>query len=255
MATKIARDIIESYLNCKYKGHLKLAGQQGTQSDYELLRVESRDAIRRRALDKILKRHAGGGVERDVFLTPAILKRGAAFLLNATLEDERESLTFDGLKRVPGPSKLGDFHYVPVLFSEARPVRKQQRALLDVYGLLISRLQGRTPGSGIICPADQCRAIRVRLNPDPRKAERLLAELRQIQSGEAPPRLVLNHHCHVCEVRHRRHQQAMQEHDISLLRGMKEKEVKTYGRKGILTIPPWAHTFRPRRTRKPPPPR
>jgi hypothetical protein len=34
MATKITRDIIESYLNCKYKGHLKLAGQQGTQSDY-----------------------------------------------------------------------------------------------------------------------------------------------------------------------------------------------------------------------------
>jgi hypothetical protein len=34
MATKITRDVIESYLNCKYKGHLKLAGQQGTRSDY-----------------------------------------------------------------------------------------------------------------------------------------------------------------------------------------------------------------------------
>jgi len=32
MATKITLDIIESSLNCKYKGHLKLAGQQGTKS-------------------------------------------------------------------------------------------------------------------------------------------------------------------------------------------------------------------------------
>ena len=46
MATKITRDIIESFLNCKYKGHLKLAGQQGTRSDYELLLAESRDAVR-----------------------------------------------------------------------------------------------------------------------------------------------------------------------------------------------------------------
>ena len=40
MATKITRDIMESYLNCKYKAHLKLAGQQGTMSDYELLLTE-----------------------------------------------------------------------------------------------------------------------------------------------------------------------------------------------------------------------
>jgi predicted RecB family nuclease len=255
MATKITRDIIESSLNCKYKGHLKLAGQQGTRSDYELLLAESRDAVRRRAIDKILARHPKEVVEQNVVLTPAVLKKGAAFLVNATLEDEHVSLAFDGLKRVPGPSKLGDFHYVPVLFSEARQVRKQQRALLDVYGLFISRLQGRAPGSGIIWHGKECRATRVRLNPDPRKSERLLEELRQMQAAEAPPRLVLNDHCHVCEFRQRCHQQAVQEDNISLLRGMKEKEVKAYARKGILTVTQLAHTFRPRRKGKRAPPR
>jgi hypothetical protein len=34
MMLKITRDIIESYLNCKYKGQLKLAQQQGVKSDY-----------------------------------------------------------------------------------------------------------------------------------------------------------------------------------------------------------------------------
>ena len=42
MPTKIARDVLESYLNCKYKGHLKLTGQQGTKSDYENLLTELR---------------------------------------------------------------------------------------------------------------------------------------------------------------------------------------------------------------------
>jgi len=37
MATKITRDILESYLHCKLKGHFKLTGQQGSKCDYETL--------------------------------------------------------------------------------------------------------------------------------------------------------------------------------------------------------------------------
>jgi predicted RecB family nuclease len=255
MATKITRDIVEAYLSCKYKGYLKLAGQQGNRSDYESLLAESRDVVRQRAIDKIIARHSEKEVERDLALTPAALKRGAAILINVTLEEECVSLTFDGLQRVPGPSKLGDFHYVPVLFCEGRQVRKQQRALLDVYGLLIARLQGRAPGSGIIWHGQECRSTRVRLGHDPRKAERSLKELQQMQGDSVPPQLVLNDHCAICEFRQRCQQQAVQEDNLSLLRGLKEKEVKAYARKGILTVTQLAHTFRPRRKGKRAPPR
>ena len=46
MATKITRDVLESYLHCKTKAHLKLAGQQGSVSDYEGLLVASRQEVR-----------------------------------------------------------------------------------------------------------------------------------------------------------------------------------------------------------------
>src|SRR5262245_24270249 len=105
MATKITRDMIESFLNCKYKGHLKLAGQQGTRSDYELLQAGVRDVVRRQTTKKILAHHLPQEVEQDLVLTPAALKRGAPFLLNGTLEDEHVSLAFDGLQRVSGPSR------------------------------------------------------------------------------------------------------------------------------------------------------
>src|SRR5262245_48843765 len=42
MATKITSDVLESYLHCKFKGHLKLAGQQGTQCDFEAMLRELR---------------------------------------------------------------------------------------------------------------------------------------------------------------------------------------------------------------------
>src|SRR4051794_36736642 len=114
MATKITRDILESYLHCKFKGHLKLKGQQGTKCDYENLLIERRAKVRLAAIDKILARHAGEDIPRNILLTTSTLKQGASFILDATLEDDLFSLAFDGLKKVKGPSKLGDFHYTPM---------------------------------------------------------------------------------------------------------------------------------------------
>jgi predicted RecB family nuclease len=249
MATKITRDVLEGYLHCKTKAHLKLAAQQGSASDYEKLLVASRGKVRQTAIGKILERHPATELARAIPLTIAALRAGPSFVLDATLEDDLLSLGFDGLKRVDGPSKLGDFHYVPVLFHEGRLVRQEQRRLLEVYGLLLSRIQGRMPGYGVVWHGEECRTTKVPLSPDTRMAERLLRDLKQVEDA-VPPRLVLNDHCQVCEFRGRCRQQAIREDNLSLLRGLGEKELSSYFRKGIFTLTQLAHTFRPRRKGK-----
>ncbi len=250
MATKITRQILEAYLNCKTKAYLKLAGQQGHVSDYEAMLVENRQQLRHQAIGKILARITEGEVARDIILTAATLREGPSFVLNATLEDDLISLSFDGLRRLDGPSKLGNFHYVPMLFHEGQKIGKQQRLLLEICGLLLSRLQGQMPSSGIIWHGKECRTTKVRLNGDLRKSERLLRELKELVNAESPSKLILNEHCQICEYRQRCHEQAVQEDNISLLRGMGEKEIKRYARRGIFTVTQLAHTFRPRRKGK-----
>jgi predicted RecB family nuclease len=137
-----------------------------------------------------------------------------------------------------------------MLFHEARKVGKEQRLLLELYGLLLSRLQVQMPSTGIIWHGKECQTTRVRLNSDLRKTERLLREVKEMVSGESPPKLILNDHCQVCEFRQRCHVQAVQEDNISLLRGISEKEIKSYARKGFFNLTQLAHTFRPRRTGK-----
>src|SRR6516225_9217822 len=110
MATKITRDALESYLNCKTKGHLKLAGQQGNVSDYQGLLVGSRQEVKRQAVIKILAQYSATEVARDVVLTVAALRAGPSFVLDTTLEDDSLSLRYDGLKRISGHSLLGAFH-------------------------------------------------------------------------------------------------------------------------------------------------
>jgi predicted RecB family nuclease len=148
MATKITRDVLESYLYCKTKAHLKLAGQQGSTSDYGALLAANRQGVRQQAIGKIVERHAESEVAKGTPLTVAALRAGPSFVLNAILVDGSLELCLDGLKRVDGPSKLGDFHYVPMLFYEGRKAAKEQRVLLEVFGLLLSQTQGKSPAYG-----------------------------------------------------------------------------------------------------------
>src|SRR5436853_376864 len=108
MAAKITRDVLESYLKCRYKGHLKLAGEKGRQADYEVLLREARDRLRPAATAWLLARYEEAVVLRGIDVTPALLKRGVPLLLDATVESEELSVCFDGLQRKSGPSMLGD---------------------------------------------------------------------------------------------------------------------------------------------------
>jgi predicted RecB family nuclease len=235
MISRITRDILESYLFCRYKGYLKWIGHQGIKSDYEVLLAGARDEVKHTAIEKIITQHRQDQVPRGIPLTNSVLKHGLPFVLETTLEDATISLSFDGLKKAPGQSKLGDFHYIPMSFHGEYKIRKEHRLMLEIYGLFLSRHQAIMPGNAIIWHGKESKAAKIRMNSDPGNAKQLLRSLQETLNSGAPPKPILNHHCQVCEFRARCHDQAVQEDNFSLLRGMSEKEIKKLGKKGIFT--------------------
>jgi len=250
MGEKITQDVLESYVHCTYKGHLKLVGEQGRPSDYEVLQGEARNRIRRAAQDKLMGRHADGDILRDVTLTRPLLKQGVPLLLDATVEDHALSIRFDALQKEVGSSRLGDFHYIPVMFHEAERPRRQQKDLLELHGVILGEIQGKQPASGLLIHGQNCTVRRVKLNPSGQQARRVLKEIREIQNTNTPPQLMLNSHCQICEFRHRCRTEATTADDLSLLRGISAKEIRKYNRKGIFTVTQLSCTFRPRKRRK-----
>lgn len=108
-----------SYLSCRLKAHLKLAGKQGTKSEYEEFLLQARREVRRQAISKIHANTSPDDVLANMPLTATSLRAGPSYMLDAVLADGLLSLRFDGLKKVDGPSDLGDFHYVPMLVHDA----------------------------------------------------------------------------------------------------------------------------------------
>ena len=145
MATEITRAIIESFLNCKFKAHLKLTGESGTISDYEAMTTTARQVSRESALTKLTTRFGLEDACRERAVTVATLKQGAPLLAGADLEDETLSLHFDALKRADGSSKLGDHHYVPVLPYHEDKVGRRCSSSRRVMGVLIPHSTHRPP--------------------------------------------------------------------------------------------------------------
>jgi predicted RecB family nuclease len=251
MATKITRDIIESYLHCKYKGHLKLAGKSGTISDYEAMTTAASATSRGQAMARLIARFSEGDACRGMTITAGTLKQAALLLADAAFEDEGLSLHFDALKRADGASKVGDHHYVLVLHNDGDKIGRRQKLLLAVFGLALARVQDLRPALGLVARGSEGRLGKVRLDANLyKKAEQLLADFKRLQAERESPRLLLNDHCPMCEFRRQCREQAVKEDSLSLLRGLGDKEIRGYARKGILTLTQLAHTFRPRRRNK-----
>lgn len=250
MEGKITRDVIESYIQCRYKAYLKLTGQQGGKSDYEMMLNGCRADLEREVVARILALNGEKQVVQETSLTPSLLRQGKLYLLGVTLATDDLELRFDALKKAQGTSRLGEHHYAPAIFHECSTVKKEQKLLLQVHALLLSRVQGRLPSSGVIFYGDEHRSTRPRITPDLQKANRLLSEIRQLQAPPSPPTLLLNDHCSTCEFRELCRSIALEEDNLSLLRSIGKKEMQRYSRKGILTLTQLSHIFRPRRKGK-----
>jgi predicted RecB family nuclease len=251
MANKISRDIIESYLNCKYKGHLKLAGKSGTQSEYETITTAVKLSSWEQAVAGLVARFGDGDAGRGGTVTAAILRQEKPLLADVDLEDESQSLRFDALKRTDGDSNVGEHYYVPVLHNGGDKVGQRQKLLLAILGVALSRVQGLRPANGLIASGPDAKLGKVKLDPKLyRRAEHLLGELGRLQEGGEPPRLTLNGHCQICEFRQQCHAQAAKDDDLSLLRGMSEQEISRQNSKGIFSVRQLSYTFRVRKKNK-----
>jgi predicted RecB family nuclease len=156
----------------------------------------------------------------------------------------------DAAEKKRGKSALGSFHYIPVLFIHREKVKKEEKLLLAFLAYVLGKRQGRYPEFGKIIYGQQFQVSKVRPHPLEHKVRTILGQIRGFKDKKKQPQLILNDHCQVCEFRNHCEKEALAKDDLSLLRGMKEKDIQAHNSRGIFTVTQLSHTFRPRRRRK-----
>jgi predicted RecB family nuclease len=155
----------------------------------------------------------------------------------------------DGLKRVTGRSGLGEFHYIPLLYDEGATARQVQKRILEGYALVLGEVQATLPDKGILVDPEKLSFAGIRLEKNLRTVRSSLDELSAIAEGGTAPELTLNSHCRNCEFQRRCKAQALAEDNLSLLKGLGEKQIAKFRKKGVATITQLSYTYRARRVR------
>jgi predicted RecB family nuclease len=245
----ITNDLFLSLLDCRYKAFRKATGEAGSPGDYERLTVDRHRAYRLSALQRFVSSCPPGDVaEHQQSLVEAMRAR-TGFITDATVEAGRLRSQIDLLERLSSPSPKGHGLYVPVLFTPTK-VTKADKLLLAFQALALSQLQRRPPPFGKIVHGPAYDTQKVKLAARLPETEQLVEQLTAMIDRTSLPVLTLNRHCAVCEFRASCQAQAVEKDDLSLLRGLTEKEVAKQRKKGVQTVTQFSYTYRPEPRRR-----
>jgi hypothetical protein len=115
---------LDSYLRCKTKGFLTLAGRHGIESDYERWRIELGERQRLRATANLLLRYRGYQVSEGIVLLASRLREGVDdLILHGRFENGLISMNFDALVKAESLATLSQGHSYQSFFTTGPSVR------------------------------------------------------------------------------------------------------------------------------------
>lgn len=252
MNTFVTNELFMDFIECPYRGYLRLTGALGRQTDFVELSERLRESYHSRAREHLLRgyRNKGKQVCTGVGLSSVFADR-YDLAIDVTATDSNLSIRFDALMAAPGSTSTGQPDYIPIVFVNNEKISKEDYLRLALCASVLIRWNACRPSFGSILHGSDFRMTKVKLAKALTKADSALEKIRALDEPTSePPVLRLNQHCPTCAFRDDCRATAIEKDDLSLLRGIKEKEIRNLRNKGIFTVKQLSYTFRARKKSK-----
>jgi hypothetical protein len=127
----ITNELFDAFLFCKYKSYLLLNNVDTQGNEY----IELTSKLDRRfyfeAQQNLSTTQRNNPEPRHESLQPLNLYAGQDLLFDISITEENCHSQIDAVKRIPGKSKLGLFHYEPLIFYRETNTNKRSRLSLS----------------------------------------------------------------------------------------------------------------------------
>ena len=248
MSQYVINKIFSDFLNCKYKAYLKLTGVVGQKSEYEQLQNRLSNEYRTHACTHFLSTNDISRIPLTDLPLSEFLELRPDVAINITADVLGFTLFLDAVT-LNSSSKP---EYIPITFIHKEKLSKEDKLLLAFCGFFLGEKTQCIPVFGRIIHGRGYTNTRVKLDTLIPKANDILKNIIELKNSNTPPKLCLNKHCQVCEFRKECYAIAVEKDHLSLLEGLKTKDITKLNNKGIFTVTQLSYTFRPRRKRKRP---
>jgi predicted RecB family nuclease len=252
MKTVVTDELFSDFIECRYRGYLKITGANGPQSNLVDVSGRLREGYHSQAREHLLRAYPDDGKQvcKDVGLSVVLANR-YDLAINVTATDTNASVRFDALMAAPGNASGSQPDYIPIIFVNSEKVSKEDELRLALCASVLIRWHACRPSFGWILHGREFRIKKVKLARSLEQADKALEDIRMLDERPSePPLLRLNAHCPTCVFRNTCRTTALEKDDLSLLRGIKEKEIVKLRNKGIFTVTQLSYTFRPRKNSK-----
>lgn len=246
----ITDEIIESYLNCKYKAYRKLKEEHGFIKEFEIFQREQFVAYRTQFYNCLFEKYGTEKIlngykfensrritEVNVFIQP-ILNTGVY------------QISFDAIEIIPNKKSSSNKLHIPIIVSTKEKISAAEKLSVCIKCVILSELYGINYKFGEIVHGQDLRIDKFKIEPFFPKVKKILTELNMISNGDFQPLIYHKNHCKICEFQETCEKALKKEDSLGLLYSMDEKEIKKYNDKGIFTVKQLSYTFRPRKRSK-----
>lgn len=247
----VNNDTFVSFLHCNRKAFLRAAGTPGHPPDIETVLLDLGHTYRRQAIEAFLVPYAAQEVLYDPPRLEEALKSPIQVIVNTTASAAGLSSLIQAAERMKGTDPRSAPVLAPVLFILNETVSHADKMLLSFNALVLSLVQGVLPPIGKIVHGSTHKVLKCKIEPLIVEVRKLVARIQAAQAeGAAAPRVRLNRHCNFCEFRADCQRLAEEADDLSLMRGLSEKEIQKQQSRGVTTVTQFAYTYRPGRRGK-----
>jgi predicted RecB family nuclease len=246
----IRREHVESYLQCKHKTYLQHVGNAGNMTEYETFFRDVQRKYTSQIIQEFLQSNKNCLHAEDIEIDADILKKQYNAILNGSIVVGNFHVQVEVLQKVTIPQKLDDFLYVPLIISYKEKLTRKDKLLLTAIALLLEERLGYKVEYGKIVHGRKCTSTKVKFETFIGEASKVLLDIESCWTEHLEPPFMLNAHCKICEYHSFCKKKAIESDHLSLLGGIRDKEIKKWNNKGYFTVNQLSYAFRPRRKRK-----
>lgn len=235
---QVNNEILYDFLHCHYKAYKKSKQQTGNVSDSQILYNQLKQ-VQKANFEKTFS-DAIKPIPPTAAFDVAMLKK-VGIGVNLNFKNTNIDLILDGIEFT------GTKNIIPVFITPFEKVM--------IIDKLFVALQAHFIHNEFGLPIENCKVIfgknirqtKFKLSSFTKTIKKVIGDLNKTLSNANAPSFFRNRHCQICEFQNSCTEKLVERDDLSLLSGLKPKEILQRNNKGIFSVKQLSYTFHPRK--------
>ena len=215
----VTNEILNAFINCKYKAYRKSNNHLGNVSEYQLL-YNKLKLTQKSIFEETLPKNK---------------------LFNLKFTNCNIDLVLDGIEHI------GKKNIAPIFITPFEKIAKSDKLFLALQATFIQNEFNYHVVYCKVVSGKNLKPTKFKLSSFAKIIAKLTAELKKILSSTNAPIFFKNTHCQICEFKDTCLEKLIERDDLSLLAGLKPKEILQKNNRGIFSVRQLSYSFRPQK--------